>query len=136
MVALAIDFSIFSIIHSWGTVSWDGSFAELVSDMCASVWIKLLSLTGKHSKLSFIFLKNKQKTLYLYICLAPIDPWFYISKYQKTQYLNTKTCLTWIFTHIHTNSPLFAAIHVQHHYLEDHFFCSLSHDSPWGSYFS
>lgn len=60
MVALAIDLSVSSIIHSWGTVSGAGGLAELPTDICTSVWIKLLSLTGKHSKLSFIFLRNEQ----------------------------------------------------------------------------
>lgn len=78
MVALAIDFSAFNIIQSWGTVSGAGGFAEPVTDICTSVWMKLLSLTGKHSKLSFIFLKDKQtkEVSFMDILFPFLDPWF------------------------------------------------------------
>lgn len=79
MVALAIDPSVSSIIHSWGTGSGAGGLAELPIDICTSVWIMLLSFTGKHSKLSFIFLKDKQteETLFIIFFLFPLlDPFF------------------------------------------------------------
>lgn len=79
MVALASDLSVSSTIHSWGTGSGAGGFAELPTDICASVCIRLLSLTGKHSKLSFIFLKNEQteEELFMHlICFQSLTPLF------------------------------------------------------------
>lgn len=135
MVALAIDFSVFSIIHSWGTVSGAGGFAEPVTDICASVWIKLLSLTGKHSKLSFIFLKNKQKRCYLCIWIPFLDSWFHRYKNQKNPIPKPTSHEYVPYAH---HWPLFAAIHF--HPSNPTVLRTTpavaSHDWPWGSYSS
>lgn len=115
MVALAIDLSVCSITHSWGTVSGAGGLAELPTDICTSVWIKLLSLTGKHSKLSFIFLKNEktEEVLFmpfLFFFFTSLTPLFMDKSPKESQILK-------LTSHTHTQSS--------HRYLH----CSTP--SPW-----
>lgn len=138
MVALAIDFSASSITHSWGTVSGAGGFAEPVTDICTSVWIKLLSLTGKHSKLSFIFLKNKQREedLFMHLfCFHFLILGFMDARTKKPQILKPTS-----HKHVHTYTPV-TAICSNTAYPAPEFYClkecschSLSHGLPWGSY--
>lgn len=134
MVALAIDFSAFSIVHSWGTVSGAGGFAEPVTDICTSVWIKLLSLTGKHSKLSFIFLKNKQTegALFMHVLFPFLDPRFHGCKNQKSP--NPITHLT--HTPGTTNSSKYSTASPELRCLTECSCRSPPHGLPWGSYSS
>lgn len=57
IVALRIDLVALSTQDSWEKVC-EVDLAGLIAVICASVWIKLFNLTGKHSRLSFIFLEK------------------------------------------------------------------------------
>lgn len=110
MVALAIEPSVSSTIHSWGTLSGAGGFAELPTDICTSVWIKLLSLTGKHSKLSFIFLKKEQTEEVLFMLFfgfvsTPWPPSFYGSRLKNSQVLKPTSHTSQCCLHCSTSSP-------------------------------
>lgn len=140
MVALAIDFSASSIIHSWGTVSGAGGFAEPVIDICTSVWIKLLSLTGKHSKLSFIFLKSKQTEEALFkhlFCLHFLILAFMDAGTKKPQILKPTS-----HEHVPPDTPVTAVCSStaypapQLHCLKECSCHSLSHGLHWGSFTS
>ena len=134
MVALAIDFSVSSITHSWGTVSGAGGFAEPVTDICTSVWIKLLSLTGKHSKLSFIFLRNKQteEELFMHLfCFQFLIHCFMDARNKKPQILQSTS-----HAHIPTYTPATAICSNTAYPDPELLPYSLSHNLPWGSYSS
>lgn len=139
MVALAIDFSASSIIHSWGIVSGAGGFAEPVTDICTSVWIKLLSLTGKHSKLSLIFLKNKQteEALFMHLfCFQFLILGFRDARTKKPQILKPTS-----HEHVPTYTPVTICSNPAYpapelHCLKECFCPSLSHGLPWGSWSS
>lgn len=106
MVALAIDFSVSSIIHSWGTVSGAGGFAEPATDICTRVWIKLLSLTGKHSKLSFIFLKNKQTEEALF--MHPVCFYFLVLGFMDARIQNLQIPKPTSHEHVPAHTPVTA----------------------------
>ena len=56
-VALWIDLLAPGIQDSWENAC-EVDLAGLMAVICASVWIKLFNFTGKHSRLSFIFLEK------------------------------------------------------------------------------
>lgn len=69
IVALWIDLVAFGRQDSWGKVC-EADLAGLMAVICASVWIKLFNLTGKHSRLSFIFLEKWKEKMVSNISLS------------------------------------------------------------------
>lgn len=137
MVALAIDFSASSVIHSWGIVSGAGGFAEPVTDICTSAWIKLLSLTGKHSKLSLIFLKNKQTEEALFMHLFCF--YFLILGFRDAGTIKPQILKPTSHEPVPTYTPVTALCSntaypaPELHCLKECSCHSLSHGFPWGS---
>lgn len=73
IVTLWIDLVAFSGQDSWGKVC-EADLAGLMAVICASVWIKLFNLTGKHSRLSFIFLEKWKEKMVSNISLSWLIP--------------------------------------------------------------
>lgn len=77
IVALWIDLLAPGIQDSWEDVC-EVNLAGLTDVICASVWIKLFNFTGKHSRLSFIFLEKWKKISEW--CSPWVDP-FHLSHF-------------------------------------------------------